>query len=142
MTRDCSRNGGPETSFTQRATIDLDLNEIYVLSGLMREKAPAGDTTKNRFEYFFFCSFLFFKKKKSSSFWKYDINNEKWIKVYQNESVEGYDWSSKSHTEPCPRFAHQLVYDPIHKVNYFLKKKKKKTLFSFFLNLFFFFFLL
>ena len=30
--------GGPDPGFTQRATIDLDVGEVYVLSGLVRER--------------------------------------------------------------------------------------------------------
>jgi hypothetical protein len=38
VTTDSSREGGPDVGFTQRATLDLEQQEIFVLSGLMREK--------------------------------------------------------------------------------------------------------
>ncbi|XP_054277610.1 muskelin isoform X2 [Macrosteles quadrilineatus] len=53
--------------FTQRATIDPTLNEIYVLS---------------------------------------------------NENTGEQYWNKMQHVEPCPRFAHQLVYDHVNKVHY------------------------
>ena len=48
MSKDASKNGGPDAGFTQRATIDLDMNEIYLLSGLVREKITSQETVKNR----------------------------------------------------------------------------------------------
>ena len=40
--------------------------------------------------------------------------------VYKNENMGIQYWSKMQHLEPCPRFAHQLVYDPVHKVSYHL----------------------
>jgi hypothetical protein len=41
---DCSKHGGPFPGFTQRATIDLQKREAYVLSGLI--KSPDTESTK------------------------------------------------------------------------------------------------
>ncbi|TPX40344.1 hypothetical protein SeLEV6574_g06658 [Synchytrium endobioticum] len=51
IARDYSKAGGPDGGFTQRATIDIDLGELYVFSGLIREKAsgPQGGSAKNSF---------------------------------------------------------------------------------------------
>ncbi|KAJ3300279.1 Muskelin 1, intracellular mediator containing kelch motif [Borealophlyctis nickersoniae] len=92
VSRDYSKQNGPDAGFTQRATIDTELGEFYVLSGLMREKNATQETVKN-------------------SFWVYSIRKDRWTKVYQNENTGNEYWSRMSDREPCPRFAHQLVYD-------------------------------
>eukprot|EP01137_Pigoraptor_chileana_P006051 Opistho-2@49948 len=99
MSRDSSKQGGPDAGFTQRATIDTELGEFYVLSGLMREKSTSVETVKN-------------------AFWVYNIAKDKWARVYQNENVDQEYWSRMQNVEPCPRFAHQLVYDHKNKVHY------------------------
>ncbi|CAH1783153.1 unnamed protein product, partial [Owenia fusiformis] len=88
----------PAAGFTQRATIDPDLNEIHVLSGLSKDKDKR-DNVKN-------------------SFWVYDIAKNKWSCIYKNENTGHQYWNKMQHIEPVPRFAHQLVYDYIHKVHY------------------------
>ena len=49
----------PAAGFTQRATIDHELNEIYILSGLSKDKDKRDDNVKN-------------------SFWIYNIADNKW----------------------------------------------------------------
>ncbi|XP_044534950.1 muskelin [Gracilinanus agilis] len=90
----------PMTGFTQRATIDPELNEIHVLSGLSKDKEKREENVRN-------------------SFWIYDIVRNSWSCVYKNDQASK-DNPSKSlqEEEPCPRFAHQLVYDELHKVHY------------------------
>jgi N-acetylneuraminic acid mutarotase len=97
VSRDCSKIGGPDVGFTQRATIDPNLNELYIFSGLMREKSSSQDTAKN-------------------IFWVYNIQKNHWSKVYHNENTDDAYWAKMHTIEPCPRFAHQLVYDPKTKV--------------------------
>lgn len=82
VSRDSSRQGGPDAGFTQRATLDPGKGEIYVFSGLMREKASPAGSVKN-------------------SFWVYHIASDRWSNVIPEDGSE----------EPCPRYAHQLVYD-------------------------------
>ncbi|XP_018018491.1 muskelin [Hyalella azteca] len=85
----------PPAGFTQKATIDPVLEEIHVLSGLSKEKDKQ-DTVCN-------------------SFWVYSIPHNKWSCIYHNElSGDGPD----NRDEPCPRFAHQLVYDHVNKIHY------------------------
>ncbi|KAI0218378.1 Muskelin [Lamellibrachia satsuma] len=88
----------PAAGFTQRATIDPDLNEIHVLSGLSKDKEKR-DNVKN-------------------SFWVYNINKNTWSCIYKNENTGEHYWNKMQHLEPVPRFAHQLVYDYIKKVHY------------------------
>lgn len=38
--------------------------------------------------------------------------------VYKNESCDQVYWKKQQHYEPCPRYAHQLVYDHINKKHY------------------------
>ncbi|XP_012278648.1 muskelin isoform X2 [Orussus abietinus] len=89
----------PAAGFTQRATIDPELEEIYVLSGLSKDKDKRYDNVQN-------------------SFWIYSIKSNKWTCIYRNENVGEKYWSKMQDYEPCPRFAHQLVYDHVKKVHY------------------------
>lgn len=52
-----------------------------------------------------------------NSFWVYNIQNGKWNCIYRNENVGEKYWSKMQDYEPCPRFAHQIVYDHTRKVN-------------------------
>ena len=38
--------------------------------------------------------------------------------VYKNEHRDPNYWHERQTVEPCPRFAHQLVYDHVHKKHY------------------------
>jgi len=96
----------PAAGYTQRATIDHELNEIYILSGLSKEKDKRDDNVKN-------------------SFWVYNILENKWTCAYKNDisrEKEASDVPGSSNKlpgeEPCPRFAHQLVYDHVKKAHY------------------------
>jgi N-acetylneuraminic acid mutarotase len=99
ISRDYSKQGGPDAGFTQRTTMDFDMEELYVFSGLTKEKNNTQETVKN-------------------SLWVYNIKKEKWSKIYQNENTGTEYWNKMCSTEPCPRFAHQLVYDYKNKIQY------------------------
>ncbi|KAI8849074.1 Muskelin N-terminus-domain-containing protein [Chytridium lagenaria] len=99
VSRDYSKQGGPDAGFTQRATIDHDLGEFYVLSGLQKDKNSTQEVVKN-------------------SFWSYNIRKGKWTRVYHNENTGPEYWEKMKDLEPVPRFAHQLVYDPTRRVQY------------------------
>ncbi|KAL1449313.1 hypothetical protein WDU94_000514 [Cyamophila willieti] len=92
-----SNQGLPASGFTRRASIDPVLNEIYVLSGLSKEKEKREETVQN-------------------SFWVYQMSRNQWSCVYKNENSGENYWTKMSTVEPCPRFAHQLVYDSVNKV--------------------------
>ncbi|KAF9961135.1 hypothetical protein BGZ70_008355 [Mortierella alpina] len=47
--KDYNKQGGPEAGFTQRATISSKNREIYVLSGLVKDRALGAETVKNSF---------------------------------------------------------------------------------------------
>ncbi|KAJ2948603.1 hypothetical protein O0L34_g7858 [Tuta absoluta] len=78
----------PAAGFTQRATIDPDADEMYVLSGMSKEK----------------------DKRVYNTLWVFSLKRLTWSCVYRNDTV--------CETEPRPRFAHQLVLDPVTKIHY------------------------
>ncbi|KAF9187936.1 Muskelin 1, intracellular mediator containing kelch motif [Haplosporangium sp. Z 767] len=47
--KDYNKQGGPDAGFTQRATISSRRREIYVLSGLVKDRALGAETVKNSF---------------------------------------------------------------------------------------------
>ncbi|XP_050538902.1 muskelin isoform X2 [Daktulosphaira vitifoliae] len=89
----------PPMGYTQRATIDIDLDEIYVLSSLSKDKDRREDKVQN-------------------AFWIYFIKQNKWVCIYKNYNSDEQYWDKMQHIEPCPRFAYQLVYDHTNKVQY------------------------
>jgi len=98
----------PAAGFTQRATIDPELNEIHVLSGLSKDKDKREENVKN-------------------SFWVYSILANRWSCVYKNENQSPQYWDKMLDKEPCPRFAHQLVFDHVRKVHYLFGGNPGKT---------------
>eukprot|EP01134_Creolimax_fragrantissima_P005826 CFRG5826T1 len=99
VVRDSSKIGGPDANFTQRATIDSERRELYVLTGLMKDKKSS-------------------EQKVRSSFWVFSLDDRQWRRVYENDHDDQAYWQTMRNIEPCPRFAHQLVYNPITKVHY------------------------
>ena len=98
---DCSKQGGPYPGFTQRATIDQELREVYVLSGIIKETDVDSKVPSVR-----------------NSLWVYDIKRDSWYCAYQNDNSEPEYWNKMDQLEPCPRFAHQFVYDHVNKLHY------------------------
>ncbi|KAI9205394.1 Muskelin N-terminus-domain-containing protein [Polychytrium aggregatum] len=100
VSRDYSKKGGPNPGYTQRATIDQELGELYVMSGLMKDKMTSNEQLRN-------------------TFWIYNIKLDTWTRVYHNDSNPDEEyWERMADKEPRPRFAHQLVYDWTQKVQY------------------------
>lgn len=51
-----------------------------------------------------------------NSFWVFDILRKSWSCIYKNDvGNDAGGWGGQQ-AEPCPRFAHQLVYDHVNKV--------------------------
>jgi len=99
VSRNYTMLGGPDAGFTQRATMDIELGELYMLSGLLSERNSNIETVKN-------------------ILWMYNIKKNKWTKIYQNVNF-GSEYNNRiSDKEPCTRFASQLVYDTKRKVHY------------------------
>ncbi|XP_059059021.1 muskelin [Achroia grisella] len=78
----------PAAGFTQRATLDPHTDQMFVLSGMSKEK----------------------DKRVYNTLWVFSLKRLTWTCVYRNDCI--------SANEPRPRFAHQLVYDPVRKIHY------------------------
>ena len=104
LSADYTKHGGPEPLFTQRSTIDPDLDEIYVYSGLCKDLTRDGDPET--------------ADTVNSCFWVYQIGVDRWRCVYQNARDEEDGVPDHNRTCPRPRFAHQLCYDSDRRVNY------------------------
>ncbi|KAI9497069.1 Muskelin N-terminus-domain-containing protein [Zychaea mexicana] len=89
-----SKSFGPRAGFTQRATIDPTAQEIHVFSGYRVRQGS--DTIV-------------------SEFWVYNIEQNQWKNVYQTD--KRCDENGKSE-RPCPRYAHDMVYNPVTKTQY------------------------
>lgn len=55
-----------------------------------------------------------------NSFWLYSLKTNQWTIIYKNDHPTDncYAKNQTICTEPCPRYAHQLVYDTVNKVHY------------------------
>nr|XP_002130194.1 muskelin-like [Ciona intestinalis] len=118
--------GLPPSGFTQRATINSDLGEIHMLSGLSKDREKREENMHN-------------------SFWVYLIQENRWSCIYKNNvpSNNGSSQDIRTHftiskptqlcdyehtkQEPCPRYAHQLVYDNVRQVHYMFGGNPGKT---------------
>lgn len=86
--QDYSKPSGPDPGYTQRATMDIDLRELYVFTGYMGSKAIC---------------------EPRNALWVYNIPRRQWRKVYQSDdtiSVKNGKLSmdaSDEDKEPCPR---------------------------------------
>ncbi|KAK7468576.1 hypothetical protein VKT23_003080 [Stygiomarasmius scandens] len=90
--------GGPDACFTQRAVIDPMLREIYVFSGLTREKN--GATT-------------FLASEQSNWVYRYEPAPGQWTRMLSETDTNLTSKSAEGESvEPVPRYAHQVVYDP------------------------------
>lgn len=89
-----------EAVFTQRTTFDAGTQEFFVLSGLKDKKDKKSQIYRN-------------------SLWAYNLPKGQWNKIYQSNAFNMQHWEScEEIMEPCPRYAHQMVYDNVHKVQY------------------------
>ncbi|EDV28994.1 uncharacterized protein TRIADDRAFT_37030 [Trichoplax adhaerens] len=101
----------PASGFTQRATIDSVLGEIYVFSGCKKDNNRKGENVCN-------------------SVWVFDLSSCHWSCVYQNDNNTENYWNQMQYLEPRPRYAHQLVYNPIKKTHYMFGGNPGKSLSS------------
>lgn len=116
MIKDTSRVGGPDAGFTQRSTLDVARQELFLFSGLMKEKSghslvvtaentssttsnPSGAPQQP-------------KEVAKNCFWVYNLRHCKWTRIYSNDN------NNCDLEEPVPRFAHQLVYSPLSGIHY------------------------
>ncbi|CAG0919903.1 unnamed protein product [Notodromas monacha] len=92
---------GPPVGLTQRATLDPELNEIFMLRGSSRGKDKGAGVASSV----------------KSSLWLYSISRNVWSCVYSYDSCRHKTGKSVM-AEPCPRYAHQLVYDHSTKTHF------------------------
>ncbi|XP_063693965.1 muskelin-like [Bolinopsis microptera] len=84
----------PESGFTMRATIDTQHQEIHMMSGLSKDhRNGSKDYTDAK-----------------TKIYVYSLKRNKWNEVGKNAGC--------TEPEPCPRFAHMLVYDSRKKLHY------------------------
>ncbi|XP_058830933.1 muskelin isoform X1 [Topomyia yanbarensis] len=91
----------PQSGFTQRATIDCTKDEIYVLTSLSKEKER--------------------RDLNINSFWLFSLAKKEWCCVYKSDHSIGENCYLKNQNacpEPCPRYAHQIVYDAANQVHF------------------------
>ena len=62
-----------------------------------------------------------------NSFWVYNIEKNRWSCIYKNENTGHQYWTKMQNVEPCPRFAHQLVYDHVNKVLFIWANRSLQT---------------
>ncbi|XP_049309463.1 muskelin isoform X1 [Bactrocera dorsalis] len=106
----CSHNNASDTKnepspgYTLRATIDCDRDEIYIFSSLSKLKDRRDIQHIDA----------------SNSFWVYSLEHYMWSRIYTcRHNAEASNATAKNDLlEPCPRYAHQLVYDDVAKSHY------------------------
>ncbi|CEG84146.1 hypothetical protein RMATCC62417_17991 [Rhizopus microsporus] len=91
------KGDGSDIGYTQRATIDEDLKELYVFTAYVN--GMPSNTVKNLI-------------------WVYSIEKNHWEKLYENESQDSCSSKCIEGIEPTPRFAHQVVYNSKTKAHY------------------------
>ncbi|GAN02525.1 muskelin [Mucor ambiguus] len=97
VAQDFSKLYGSDAGYTQRATIDIDNQEIYVFSGFLKSKP--NNMVRN-------------------CLWVYNIKRNEWEKVYESESTEAPYWQTTQIVEPYPRYTHQIVYNTKSKAHF------------------------
>ncbi|KAK2464345.1 hypothetical protein APHAL10511_003802 [Amanita phalloides] len=97
---DSAAIGGPEPSFAQRAVIEPDLKEIYVISGLTSRDGEKSRISSHRGE---------------MTYWVYRYGSQpgQWCKALLESLPEyaGNDTQPSSMTRPQSRYACQVVYN-------------------------------
>ncbi|KAH8400886.1 hypothetical protein KR009_001632 [Drosophila setifemur] len=123
----------PSSGYTLRATIDCERDEIYIFS-VSRSACKESRIIPKGIAYFQSLSKVKDRRDiqhvdASNSFWVYSLRSHKWSRIYYCRH-SGQDASSISRMnvlgaskgdeglEPCPRYAHQLVYDDVANNHY------------------------
>lgn len=84
LTKDTSRFGGPDAGFTQRVTLDVSTQEMFLFSGLMREKkisSPVNSSTTSPNE----APNVVDSAK--NSFWMYSLKTGKWSSLFSTSNT-------------------------------------------------------
>jgi muskelin len=104
--------GGPDSGFTQRASIDQSTRELFVFSSLIRGNnssistpAPAVGVTPPELQDQNTDDSV--TADDNCTFWCFDLIEDKWTKIKTNSS-----------SKPPARFAHQIVYNPLTQTHF------------------------
>ncbi|XP_062529883.1 muskelin isoform X2 [Bombyx mori] len=96
----CGAAPPPAAGFTQRATLDPDTDQMFVLSGMSKEK----------------------EKRVYNTLWVLSLRTRTWSCLYRAHAppapAPAPGGPAPTSRAPTPRFAHQLVYDPNTKIHY------------------------
>lgn len=92
-----------KTGFTQRAAFDDEKGEIYVLSSLSKDKER--------------------RDFNINALWMYSLKTNEWSCIYKSHNQPSKEFLvadkiPASSKEPCPRYAHQFIYDKASKMFY------------------------
>lgn len=109
--RDTSKLGGPEPGLTQRATIDPEVGEIFLFTGIVKERQSPSSSANNNNSAFHQGPSSHSDPSYRNNFWIYDILEHSWRRIPTAST-------STPTQEPQPRFAHQLVYHPTTRTHY------------------------
>lgn len=93
LSNDILCDGGPDPSFTQRSTIDTQKQEMYILCGIARDREES--------------------QTQCNGLWVYEIHKSRWRNVKYQITTD-----VNSSVAPCPRYAHQFVYDKSTETHY------------------------
>lgn len=102
--------GGPDSGFTQRASIDPSTREMFVFSSLVRGNnspmsgpVPVVGITPPELLQQEQSTNNVINSEDNCSFWCFDLVEDKWTKI---------KCSASNSVKPPARFAHQIVYNP------------------------------
>ncbi|OBZ91936.1 Muskelin [Choanephora cucurbitarum] len=90
ITHDFQKLFGSEAGYTQRASIDVERQEIYVYSGYLQTKPS--HIIRN-------------------CLWVYYIQQNEWEKIYESDTQDTVYWQRQKDTNPYPRYAYQFIYN-------------------------------
>ncbi|KAI8967128.1 Muskelin N-terminus-domain-containing protein [Mycotypha africana] len=100
IAQDFARQFGSNSGYTQRASIDMDRQELYIASGFVKDKP---------------------NRSVSNCLWVYRIQTNQWEKVFEREKIpltRNKRLAPMEDNEPCPRYTFQMVYHPGLKTHY------------------------
>ncbi|KAI8326736.1 Muskelin N-terminus-domain-containing protein, partial [Choanephora cucurbitarum] len=99
ITHDFQKLFGSEAGYTQRASIDVERQEIYVYSAYLQTKPS--HIIRN-------------------CLWVYYIQQNEWEKIYESDTQDTVYWQRQKDTKPYPRYAYQFIYNVKTRTHFYL----------------------
>lgn len=136
MCKDVAKAGGPEPGLTQRATLDTHRREMFLLSSVVRDRSSVGPATPSgggaahspTSPLPLLTGTGAITESPRNYLWSYHLVRRTWSLIYSSTLPSATSDSlgasaasspvSESEEEPRPRYAHQLVYDPLRQIHY------------------------